>query len=142
VLKLAGNWYLSIIGSSVTAQALGGIVGVIVWINVVARFAFYTASWTATVPAIEQARLRTADGPAEPAPPAPVPEGAVDGPRGDGARAGGPSPAGLALGLLGGGALAGAVASRVVSRAVRGRTGRRTTRAAVREPSDGGAAGS
>ena len=66
VLKLVGNWYLSIIGTNVTAQALGGIVGVLVWINVVARFAFYTAAWTATIPAIERARLRAAEGPGEP----------------------------------------------------------------------------
>ena len=63
---VAFNWYLSIIGSNVTAQALGGIVGVLVWINVVARFAFYTAAWTATIPAIERARLRAAEGPGEP----------------------------------------------------------------------------
>jgi membrane protein len=141
VLKLAGNWYLSVIGSSVTAQALGGIVGVMVWINVVARFAFYTASWTATIPVIERARLRTAEGPAEEAPtPASRPE---DGRRVvPGTRGGGPSPAGLALGLLGGGALVGAVGACVLSRAVRGRAGRPAQRAsAVTEPSDGGAAG-
>jgi membrane protein len=68
VLKLVGNWYLSIIDDNVTAQALGGIVGLIVWINVVARFAFYTAAWTATIPAVERARTATAEGSAEPGP--------------------------------------------------------------------------
>jgi membrane protein len=146
VLKLAGNWYLSVIGSSVTAQALGGIVGLIVWINVVARFAFYTACWTATIPAIEQARLRTAGRaeavPSEPVTAAPVGEAA--------ARAAGPSSTRLALGLLGVGALAGAAGTRLLtrllSRPARGRAERRTQlvagrAAAVTDPSDGGPAG-
>jgi membrane protein len=80
-LKLVGNWYLSIIGSNVTAQALGGIVGVLVWINVVARFAFYTAAWTATIPAIERTRLCAAGSSGEP------PAAAVTG-RPDGGAAG------------------------------------------------------
>ncbi len=55
VLKAVGAYYLGIIGDNVTAQTLGGFVGLVVWINVVARFAFFTASWTATIPRIEAA---------------------------------------------------------------------------------------
>ncbi|RBY93478.1 YihY/virulence factor BrkB family protein [Blastococcus sp. TF02-8] len=47
VLKLIGGYYLSLISDSVTASAFGGAVGVLVWINLVARFAFFTAAWTA-----------------------------------------------------------------------------------------------
>jgi membrane protein len=54
-LTLIGGYYLSLIGSSVTASAFGGAVGILVWINVVARFSFYTAAWTAALPAIEAA---------------------------------------------------------------------------------------
>jgi membrane protein len=108
VLKLAGNWYLTLIGSNVTAQTLGGFVGLIVWINVVARFAFYTASWTATIPAIEHAETRVPHGPAGPTP---LPEVALVRERGAG-----PAPARLALGLVAGGALVGAAASRVLAR--------------------------
>jgi membrane protein len=54
-LKLIGGYYLSLIGNSVTASAFGGAVGILVWINVVARFSFYTAAWTASLPAIEAA---------------------------------------------------------------------------------------
>ena len=52
VLKLIGGFYLSLIGNSVTASAFGGAVGILVWINVVARFAFFTAAWTASLPAV------------------------------------------------------------------------------------------
>jgi membrane protein len=48
-LKLVGGFYLSLISDSVTASALGGAVGLLVWINLVARFAFFTAAWTATL---------------------------------------------------------------------------------------------
>ncbi|WP_232797283.1 YihY/virulence factor BrkB family protein [Blastococcus atacamensis] len=48
VLKLIGGYYLSLISDSVTASAFGGAVGVLVWINLVARFSFFTAAWTAT----------------------------------------------------------------------------------------------
>jgi membrane protein len=53
VLKLIGGYYLSLIDGSVTASAFGGAVGLLVWINVVARFAFFTAAWTATLRSIE-----------------------------------------------------------------------------------------
>jgi membrane protein len=49
VLKFLGGYYLSLISDSVTASAFGGAVGLLVWINVVARFAFFTAAWTATL---------------------------------------------------------------------------------------------
>ena len=49
VLKLIGGYYLSLISDSVTASAFGGAVGLLVWINLVARFAFFTAAWTATL---------------------------------------------------------------------------------------------
>jgi membrane protein len=49
VLKLIGGWYLSLISGSVTASAFGGAVGLLVWINLVARFSFFTAAWTATL---------------------------------------------------------------------------------------------
>jgi membrane protein len=110
VLKLVGNWYLTLIGDNVTAQTLGGFVGLIVWINVVARFAFYTASWTATIPAVERARTATAPAPAPAAalPVTDLPGGPV--------RVSGPAPLRLALALLGAGALAGAAVTRQLGR--------------------------
>jgi membrane protein len=52
-LKLLGGFYLSLISDSVTASAFGGAVGLLVWINLVARFAFFTAAWTSTLRRIE-----------------------------------------------------------------------------------------
>ncbi|SEO69152.1 YihY/virulence factor BrkB family protein [Trujillonella endophytica] len=63
VMKLLGSFYLSLIDESVTASALGGAVGILVWINIVFRFAFFTAAWTATLPPAAPARE---DRPAEP----------------------------------------------------------------------------
>jgi membrane protein len=52
-LKVIGGYYLSLISGSVTASAFGGAVGLLVWINLVARFAFFTAAWTSTLRRIE-----------------------------------------------------------------------------------------
>jgi membrane protein len=122
VLKLAGTWYLSRIGQNVTAQTLGSFVGLVVWINVVARFAFYTASWTATTRAIEHAHTLVPHGPAGPTP---LPEVAMVDERGPG-----PSPVRVAVGLLGVGALAGVVGSRLAVR-------RAAAAARRRRPQDG-----
>ncbi|WP_336028047.1 YihY/virulence factor BrkB family protein [Geodermatophilus sp. FMUSA9-8] len=55
LMKLAGSLYLSLISGSVTSSAFGGAVGVLVWINLVVRFAFFTAAWTATLPRLTPA---------------------------------------------------------------------------------------
>jgi membrane protein len=55
VMKLLGSLYLSLISGSVTASAFGGAVGILVWINLVCRFAFFTAAWTATLPRVQGA---------------------------------------------------------------------------------------
>lgn len=62
-LKVIGGLYLSLIGQSVTASVFGGAVGILVWINLVARFSFFTAAWTASRPAVEAAADRAASGP-------------------------------------------------------------------------------
>jgi membrane protein len=64
VLKLIGGYYLSLISDSVTASAFGGAVGLLIWINLVARFAFFTAAWTATLRSVA-ANRRPAAKPAE-----------------------------------------------------------------------------
>jgi membrane protein len=53
VMKLLGSLYLSLISGSVTSSAFGGAVGILVWINLVIRFAFFTAAWTATLPSLQ-----------------------------------------------------------------------------------------
>jgi membrane protein len=77
VLKLIGGYYLSLISNSVTASAFGGAVGLLVWINLVARFAFFTAAWTSTLRRIEAVSPpRVEVSPAGPA----APPGAVPAP--------------------------------------------------------------
>jgi membrane protein len=69
VLKLIGGYYLSLINDSVTASAFGGAVGLLVWINLVARFSFFTAAWTSTLRRVEAVSApRTAEPPSPPAP--------------------------------------------------------------------------
>ncbi|MGY5884817.1 YihY/virulence factor BrkB family protein [Modestobacter lacusdianchii] len=108
VLKLVGGFYLAVISGNVTASTFGGLVGLIVWINVVARFAFYTACWTATIPAIEHAHTRVPHGPVRPTP---LPDVALVA-----ERTAGPAPLRVALGLLGTGALAGLLGGRLLTR--------------------------
>ncbi|NEK58055.1 YihY/virulence factor BrkB family protein [Geodermatophilus sabuli] len=54
-MKLLGSLYLSLISGSVTASAFGGAVGILVWLNIVCRFAFFTAAWTATLARVQAA---------------------------------------------------------------------------------------
>ncbi|GAB3193984.1 inner membrane protein YhjD [Geodermatophilus arenarius] len=70
LMKLAGSLYLSLISGSVTSSAFGGAVGILVWINLVARFAFFTAAWTATLPALERTVPTAPEVPAGPERPA------------------------------------------------------------------------
>ncbi|MCZ2822396.1 YihY/virulence factor BrkB family protein [Modestobacter sp. VKM Ac-2977] len=130
-LKLVGGLYLTVIGGNVTASTFGGLVGLIVWINVVCRFAFFTACWTATLPAIEHADTLVPHGPPGPTP---LPEMArVD------ERAASPAPGRLAVALLGAGAVVGATAGRFLPRLIARRAHRGRARA-VRpgEPPDAG----
>jgi membrane protein len=75
-LKLIGGIYLSLISASVTASVFGGAVGILVWINLVARFAFFTAAWTATRRSVAElippAAVPAAPTEAEPAPASPA----------------------------------------------------------------------
>ena len=52
ILKVLGSLYLSLISGSVTASTLGGAVGILVWINLVSRFALFTTAWTAFLPGV------------------------------------------------------------------------------------------
>jgi membrane protein len=52
ILKVLGTFYLSLISGSVTASTFGGAVGILIWINLVARYALFTTAWTATLPGV------------------------------------------------------------------------------------------
>lgn len=108
LLKFLGGYYLRVLSGNVTVAALGSFVGLVIWINVVARFAFFTAAWTATLPAVEHADT---DVPLGPEAPTRLPDVVLVDERGRG-----PTPWGLAAGLVGVGAVVGAVSSRVLPR--------------------------
>ena len=62
ILKVLGSLYLALISGSVTVTTLGGTVGLLVWINLVARYALFTAAWTAFLPGVlEQRRSARAE---------------------------------------------------------------------------------
>ena len=56
ILKVLGSLYLTVISVSITATAFGGAVGILVWINVVCRYALFTTAWTAFLPAVQAPR--------------------------------------------------------------------------------------
>jgi membrane protein len=56
VLKVLGSLYLALISGSVTASTFGGAVGILVWINLVSRYALFTTAWTAFLPAVRAQR--------------------------------------------------------------------------------------
>lgn len=105
ILKVLGTFYLALIAGSVTASTVGGVVGILIWINLVARYALFTVAWTATLP-----WMLPVTPPAVRHPPAPGPTGEPRGPD----RPDGPSPAGVAAGLLGLGAALGVLGARLL----------------------------
>ncbi len=56
ILKVLGSLYLALISGSVTASTFGGAVGILVWINLVSRYALFTTAWTAFLPAVRAER--------------------------------------------------------------------------------------
>jgi membrane protein len=56
ILKVLGSLYLSMISVSITATTFGGAVGILVWINLISRYALFTTAWTAFLPAVRRQR--------------------------------------------------------------------------------------
>jgi membrane protein len=56
ILKVLGSLYLSLISGSITATTFGGAVGILVWINLLSRYALFTTAWTAFLPAVRLQR--------------------------------------------------------------------------------------
>jgi membrane protein len=119
VLKLIGGFYLSLISDSVTASAFGGAVGLLVWINLVARYAFFTAAWTATLRWVDATdRPPAGGGPGNAGADLPAGDVSEDPPPAVPDRPA-PSRVRLAAGLLGAGALLGVAGSRLLPRRAR-----------------------
>ena len=97
VLKIAGTYYIARVIQSPAAAAIGPIVGVLVWIDLVSRFLLYCVAWAATATPQSQPELLIDEVPA----PATA---AVDKPR---SPMPGVSPIGVAAGLISAGAAIG-----------------------------------
>jgi membrane protein len=95
ILKLIGTYYIARIGKSPAYSAIGPLVGVLVFINLVSRYSLFCAAWAAT--AADAADLGEPVGQPVAGPPVPP------------ARAGF-SPAAVAAGLVTAGATLGAAA--------------------------------
>jgi membrane protein len=70
-LKLGGTFFLARVGSTGAYGTFAGIVGLMIWINLVSRFLLFSVAWTATAPQLPAADA-CPDG-AEPGVPAPAP---------------------------------------------------------------------
>lgn len=95
ILKLIGTYYIARIGKSPAYSAIGPLVGVLVFINLVARYSLFCAAWAATAPDAER-ELELVETPVA-GPPVPPSRPAF-------------SPAAVAAGLVTAGATAGAAA--------------------------------
>jgi len=105
VLKIVGTYTIAHTANSATAGPFAGIVAVLVWIQLVARFLLFACAWTATLTA--EARIAAANQ-------APVDEPAVMVEASRPASA--MSPAAVGAGLVGAGAVVGAAATLAATR--------------------------
>jgi membrane protein len=91
VLKLVGTYYLARIAQSPAAAALGAVIGILIFINLVSRYLLYCVAWAAVATTAGKPAAIVAEPPAQEAPAAtpsrPEPVSPV-------------SPVGLAAGLL------------------------------------------
>jgi membrane protein len=117
LLKIVGTVYLTRVTNNPTYGTFAGVIGLLIWIDLVSRFLLLAAAWTATgqhaAGKCDDEPVPTEDGTA--APPSPPPP---DGP--DPARRNGvPSPAAVAGVLVGAGAALGATAATAAHRYLR-----------------------
>jgi len=103
ILKVVGTYYIAEVGKSPAAGVFGSVIGLVVFINLVARFLLFATAWTATSPSIVALHV----GAPEPAVEVPV---AVAGPE---RRAAAPSGVAIAAGLVGAGMVTGATLAKL-----------------------------
>jgi membrane protein len=125
ILKVVGTTYIANVTSNPTYGALAGVIGLLVWIDLVSRFLLLSAAWTATgtqpesedacAPAPEEGFAVPVDERPRRGVVGPVPAGVADGVREA------PKPAAVAGALVGTGALLGAGATAAGHRYLRRR---------------------
>ncbi|MGH8961523.1 MAG: YhjD/YihY/BrkB family envelope integrity protein [Jatrophihabitantaceae bacterium] len=109
ILKIVGTFTIAKSAGSPTAGPFAGLVAILIWIQLVARFMLFCAGWMAVLTAEQTA------------PVAPVDEPTADGP--DRKLSPPMNPAALGVTLVGAGAVAGAAAATAVTVAVTSRRG-------------------
>ena len=122
ILKVVGTTYIAKVTSNPTYGPLAGVIGLLVWIDLVSRFLLLSAAWTATGP--QPVLPGEIDAPQEgfAVPVDERPRRGVVGPAPEGADAReAPNPAAVAGALVGTGALLGAGATAAGSRYLRRR---------------------
>lgn len=60
-LKIVGSFYIAQVTRGPTAGIFGGVIGLLVWINLAARFVLFATAWTASAPSIRALHDRLAD---------------------------------------------------------------------------------
>jgi membrane protein len=103
VLKIVGTYTIAHTANSPTAGPFAGIIAVLIWIQLVARFMLFACAWTATLTAEHRATTVEPDEPAEAEPTVPGPGSAI-------------TPATVGVTLVGVGAVAGAAATLTATR--------------------------
>ncbi|MCW2539299.1 MAG: rane protein [Frankiales bacterium] len=94
ILKVVGAYYIARVTKSPAAAAIGPVVGILIWIDLVSRYLLYCVAWAATAEPVPVQAPLVAGPSIELAPPA---------------RRGGFTPVGVAAGLISAGAALGAV---------------------------------
>jgi membrane protein len=117
VLKVVGTYTIAHTANSPTAGPFAGLVAVLVWIQLVARWLLFACAWTATLTTEHRVAPANQVPVDEPEAMAEVPESAVS-----------VSPAAVGAGLVGAGAVVGAAATLVATARPRHRWRRRAAR--------------
>jgi membrane protein len=114
ILKIVGTYYIAQVGKSPSAGVFGSVIGLLVFVNLVARFLLFSTAWTATSPSLRDLRRRLTETEA-PEPAEPVRERMEREPAA-------PSGAAIAAGLVAAGMISGATLARVSTRKHSART--------------------
>lgn len=122
ILKVVGTTYIAKVTSNPTYGPLAGVIGLLVWIDLVSRFLLLSAAWTATGPQPVLPGELDAAQEGFSVPVGERPERGVAGPSPEGAEVrDSPNPAAVAGALVGTGALIGAGATAAGTRFLRRR---------------------
>ncbi|MDQ1731784.1 MAG: rane protein [Pseudonocardiales bacterium] len=105
VLKIAGTYYIARVVKSPAGAAIGPVVGILVWIDLVSRYLLYCVAWAGTAVPASEPELLTEEIPARQRPAEPAPR-----------HVSRLSPVGVAAGLVSTGVAIGAASAAALQR--------------------------